>query len=69
MAGGRDAVCREDGQSGFDLAWGCCTGSEASAKYRISGDRDSGVVAGHPHAPRRATPIGRPNPARWRTAV
>ena len=22
MAGGRGALCREDGQSGFDLAWG-----------------------------------------------
>jgi hypothetical protein len=39
-----------------------CTGREASPKYRISGGRDSGVIADHPHAPRRAT-IGRPNPS------
>jgi hypothetical protein len=37
--------------------------SETSPKYRISGDRDSEVIAGHPHAPRRATPSGRPNPS------
>jgi hypothetical protein len=35
--------------------WGC-TGGEASPKYRISCGRDSEVIAGHPHAPRRATP-------------
>jgi hypothetical protein len=49
------------------FGWGC-TGGETSPKYRISGDRDSEVIAGHPHAPRRATPSGRPNP-RWTTAA
>jgi hypothetical protein len=42
---------------------GAATGSETSPKYRINGGRGSEVIAGHPHAPCRATPSGRPNPA------
>ena len=107
MAGGRGALFREDGQSGFDLAWGwdseagervvlcihtrvfnhvtgprCSSLTRAagwhlravggvqavSPKYRINGGLHSGVLAGHPHTPRKPRP-GRPNPTRWTTPV
>ena len=35
---------------------------QAIPKYRINGGRDSEVIADYPHAPRRATPSGRPKP-------
>ena len=36
--------------------------NEGSSKLLHIRDSDSEVVTGHPHAPRRATPIRRPKP-------